>query len=136
LPTAVVSASDATDDERASIQVALTMWQQVDGPNLSLQADQMDPGLQILRVGFERASLAAFGRYRPEYADVLINRNLLDPRGRAITIAHEIGHAFRLSHTKGRRSLMNPGNLDVPPAPEEAQLIRTRRGPCPATSAL
>jgi hypothetical protein len=129
LPTLLVVSPDATDDERAGIAAALQLWSAVGGPSISLEGPS---GAQPLPIGFERAAPAFFGLYRPDHGDILINRGLVDPTSRAITIAHEVGHAFGLAHVNGQRSLMNPGNLVIPPGEREVQLIGERRGPCPA----
>ena len=128
LPTLVAPSPEATDGERAGISAALELWNAVGGPPLSLQAG---PGSQTLPIGFERAAPAFFGLYRPARGDILINTLLVqNPNALAITIAHELGHAFGLTHIKGRRSLMNPGNLSIPPGEQEVRLISERRGPC------
>jgi hypothetical protein len=131
--TLVAPAADTTAEEWAGVDAAMELWHAVGGPPISRQAGHHPvAGLQTLPIGFERAAPSFFGLYRPAQADILINRALIDPRARAITIAHEMGHAFGLAHVKGRRSLMNPGNLQVLPAAEDVRLINERRGPCPA----
>jgi hypothetical protein len=132
-PTLVVPAADATADERAGIGEALALWSEVGGPPTSLGDGSQS---QVLAIGFQRAAPSFFGLYRPDRGDILINRGLTDPTARAITIAHEIGHAFGLMHVEGRASLMNPGNLQIPPGDLEVRLVIERRGPCPATSEL
>lgn len=127
-PTLLLAGADTTAPERAALGDALALWRSVGGPNLSL-GDQ--DAAQILPIGFESAAPAFFGLYRPDRGDILINRQLGDAGARAITLAHEIGHAFGLAHVNGRRSLMNPGNLQVPPAAEDSQLIYERRQSCP-----
>jgi hypothetical protein len=131
--TLVAPAADTSADEREGVDAAIELWHRVGGPATLQQAGHHPvAGLQTLPIGFERAAPSFFGLYRPAHADILINRTLSDPTARAITIAHEMGHAFGLEHVKGRRSLMNPGNLQVPPSAEDVRLINERRGPCPA----
>ena len=53
----------------------------------------------------------------------------------AITIAHEIGHAFGLVHVPAdqRTSVMNPNNLVVEPTAEDVDTLATRWGVCLAS---
>jgi hypothetical protein len=128
--TSLRLAPDASDAERDGVKAALALWQAAGGPPLavmpaSVEAVSADLA-QILPIGFESAAPAFFGLYRPARGDILINRGLQGPDARAITVAHEIGHAFGLTHVTDRRSLMNPGNLQIPPGPDDAQLILER----------
>jgi hypothetical protein len=134
-PTTVVPAAGTTGDERSGIAEAISLWAAAGGPPLVLAPEddaQPTAGGQILPLGFEAAAPIFYGLYRAERGDIVINRQLPDPRGRAITVAHEIGHAFGLMHETARRSLMSPGNLVVPPGETEVRLILERRGSCDA----
>ena len=53
----------------------------------------------------------------------------------AVTIAHEIGHAFGLVHVPAdqRTSVMNPNNLVVEPTAEDVDTLATRWGGCLAS---
>ena len=112
-PLQLVPASDATADEMASLEDAIAMWQDY-GVDITLDER---PDARKLPVKFEPAALAFYGLYEDEVGEVLINRRLDDRRERAITIAHELGHAFGLWHVdRGDRvSVMNTHNLDVEP---------------------
>jgi hypothetical protein len=127
--TLLVPGADVTASERESLGDALALWRDVAGPGLSVTDTQLT---QVLPIGFQSAAPSFFGLYRPDRGDILINRELSDRHARAITMAHEIGHAFGLAHVTGHRSLMNPGNLQVPPAAEDTQLIYQRRPACAA----
>jgi hypothetical protein len=134
-PTYLLLAPDTSASERAGVSAAIDLWHAAGGPPLSLvPADDTSVHQQVLPVGFQSAAPAFFGLYRPVEGDILINRQLGAPRARAITVAHELGHAFGLAHVAPsvRRSLMNPGNVEVPPAADEARLIFDRSGTCPA----
>jgi hypothetical protein len=65
---------------------------------------------------------------------VLVNRALTVASERAITIAHEVGHAMGLPHVDGRPSLMNPGNLTLEPQPGDAAALVELWGACPAAT--
>jgi hypothetical protein len=111
-PLAVVPAADATADERASIEDAVAMWNDLLGARIGVGPDAQ---ASQIPVRFEPAPLVFYGLYEDEIGDVLINRNLADRGERAIVVAHELGHAFGLLHVDAaeRSSLMNPSNLTV-----------------------
>jgi hypothetical protein len=132
--TFLLARSDSNAAQRAAIADALGLWEQAGGPRLSVSDG--DPDAQVLPIGFDAAAPAFFGLYRPDRGDILINSLLGDARARAITVAHELGHAFGLPHLTGHPSLMNPGNLKVPPAADDAQLIFDRRQACPRPGSI
>lgn len=96
-------------DEEARVAAAIEMWNQRAGSLLTLDEVEQAP---VLPVVFDRAPKAFHGHYDDEAGVVYINRDL---RGRqaAITVAHELGHAFGLYHVHKsvRPSVMNHGNL-------------------------
>jgi hypothetical protein len=126
-PTFLLLGAAATSAQRTAVADALALWRLAGGPHL-LVADEA--GAQVLPIGFQAAAPLFFGLYRPDRGDILINSELGDARARAITLAHELGHAFGLPHVTGRQSLMNPGNLQIPPASADSQLIYDRRPAC------
>jgi hypothetical protein len=127
-PTLLVPASDATAEEREGIAAASALWREVGGPATSTTDRSQS---QRMAIAFQPAAPPFFGLYRPEQGEIVVNRSLSEPTARAITIAHELGHAFGLRHVEGRPSLMNRGNLQIPPGDLEVQMISARRGPCP-----
>jgi hypothetical protein len=60
----------------------------------------------------------------------VVNRRLSNPSDRAITVAHELGHALGLPHINDRESVMNSGNLEVLPLSEDADDLRDLWGAC------
>ncbi|HEY0708697.1 MAG TPA: matrixin family metalloprotease [Polyangia bacterium] len=149
-PTVLQVPADATADERLGVEGAIALWNQVSGPQLTLSdrpatdPPALDPtrplappvdeqDRQRLSIGFRAAAPLFFGLYRPDVGDILINRGIQSQRAREIIIAHEIGHAFGLPHIIDQQSLMNPGNTQVPPAPQETALLQRQQGPCTGT---
>ena len=58
--------------------------------------------------------------------------SVLGGSAQAVTIAHEIGHAFGLAHVPAgeRASVMNPGNLNIEPNADDAATLALRWGAC------
>ena len=134
-PISIVSAS-ANDAESASIDVALEMWRELDAyPFLrgdggdAVQAQMVEQKVEIV---FEEAADVFHGLYDDERGVVYINTRLTDDHERAVTIAHELGHAFGLWHVErqARTSVMNPANLVVEPNTDDAAELRELWGPC------
>lgn len=128
-PLVLAPAPDATGAEVDGVSAAMALWQ--DRADARLTMDDV-PGAMRLPIRFESAALAFFGLYDDEEGIVFVNADLEDPYERAVTITHEIGHAFGLVHVgRGeRRSVMNPSNLDVLPTPEDVEALATIWGPC------
>lgn len=116
---------DASADELASIADAAAMWNRfgtrlhVDGLQPSADADDAPE----VFVHFEAAAPMFHGIYRDERGDLVINRTIEDREVRAIVLAHEIGHAFGLEHVDAHTSVMNRGNLAVPPGTADAAAL-------------
>jgi hypothetical protein len=130
-PLVIEPAADVTDDELASIEDAIEMWNVLLGGRITL--DDL-PDAQRLPIGFEDAPGAFYGVYEDEQGVILINRRLEDDRERSITIAHELGHAFGMFHVDRdvATSVMNTANLTVEPQPFDADAIADIWGACAA----
>lgn len=121
-PVVLVPAADASEAEIEGIRAAIDMWHAVVPVKLQLE-DLADA--RRLPIVFEDAPLLYYGLYEDETGRILINRRLTDDLARAVTIAHELGHAFGLYHVspEERPSVMNNGNLEIPPTLIDAQQI-------------
>jgi hypothetical protein len=124
-PHVLVVAADASADELASIDQALAMWREAAGTRVVRAAAGDGVGLR-----FEEASPAFRGIYLDDAGDIVINRLVTDREARAITVAHELGHAFGLHHRAAPVSVMNPGNLAIAPNQADAAELVAAWGEC------
>jgi hypothetical protein len=111
---AVAVDGTATDAERASVAEAVTMWNRLGATQLRV-ATGGEP--TTIPVRFEDAAQQFHGVYEDEAGIIFVNRKLDDDHARAVTVAHELGHAFGLPHIDltERVSVMNQANLIVEP---------------------
>jgi hypothetical protein len=127
----LVDAPEATTEQLASLDDAIAMWN-ANGVAHLARAGLGDAGEPQLTLRFQRAAGNIFGLYDGVGAVIYVNLVLTDGRERAVTIAHELGHAFGLEHVSAdaRASVMNPGNLTQVPDEADAATLRTLWGSC------
>lgn len=123
----LLDAPGATAAQRTSIDDALAMWRAhgVTGP-----VSSGDPSLPRIELRFEDAAPAFHGLYDDETAVIFVNTALTDAHQRAVTIAHELGHALGMWHVADRISVMNPGNLEVEPTDGDQATLEQLWGAC------
>lgn len=126
-----VGVAAASDDQLASIDDAIAMWS-AEG----VAVTRGDTG-QVAIV-FRSGAKALYGFYDDTTATVYINAELADRTERAITVAHELGHAFALVHVPAstRASVMNPGNLTIEPDDGDRAALAAMWGDCPRSTGV
>lgn len=124
-----VVAPGASAAQQASVDRALALWTSagVAGPV------RVDDGADAaISIAFRSAAPSIYGFYDDASATVYVNSGLDDDAQRAITIAHELGHAMGLGHVDvaARVSVMNAGNLTIAPAAGDVDALAAIWGAC------
>jgi Zn-dependent peptidase ImmA (M78 family) len=122
----IVAAPTASADQQASIDDAIAMWRARGVTGLEIG------DLPTVTIAFRDAADAVHGFYDDTSATVYVNLRLEDRAQRAITIAHELGHAFGLLHIAAtlRPSVMNSGNVTISPTAQDEAELATLWGAC------
>jgi hypothetical protein len=127
-PLVVDVAPDATDEQRASIEDGIAMWNDRAGTSITTSPLRH---AAVLPIRFDEAAPMFYGVYVDEDGEILINDGMTGGRRMAVTVAHELGHAFGMWHVSERVSVMNTGNLSVEPTSEDVARLSELWGPCP-----
>jgi hypothetical protein len=127
-PVALVPDAASTPGEQEGVAVAVALWNQAAATRLGVgPSDAVE-----VPVHFQTAAAPDHGLYDAARGQIYINDDLSGPP-LAITVAHEIGHAFGLVHVDPaiRASVMNAGNQTTPPTPADAGQLSALWGACP-----
>lgn len=116
------------DDTLLSLDLTIAMWN-LHGMQLSREPLE---GVPTVPIRFEDAAANFHGVYEDELGVIYINLALTDPHQRAVTIAHEIGHAFGLLHVDRdeRTSVMNRANVVTEPSSGDREALADLWGAC------
>lgn len=130
-PLVLEPAPDTTPEQRASIEDAIAMWNDVALVQLTLEPD---PDARALPIRFTDSELY-MGRFDDTAGEIALARRVTERNARAVVLAHELGHAFNLYHVddEERVSVMNEGNVDVPPNAGDAAALEGVWGDCVRT---
>jgi len=122
----IVASPTASADQQASIDDAIAMWRERGVTGLEIGDRPM------VTIAFRDAADAVHGFYDDVNATVFVNLRLQDRAQRAVTIAHELGHAFGLLHIAAdvRPSVMNTGNVTISPTDQDEAELATLWGAC------
>lgn len=131
----IATTGEVTDGQLDSVGDAIAMWNTIAGTRLELSSGPEASETPIVWLRFDDAAPAFHGVYIDETGEIIINRALGDRHERAVTVAHELGHAFGVLHISDRSSVMNPGNLDTEPNGADAAEVAAIWNVCsPVTS--
>jgi len=124
----------ATAAQRAGVADGIALWNAAAATRLSVGGGSTDaqppaPPIPTVPLHFQSAAGAFYGLYEPAVGQIFINVDL-GGHPLAVTIAHEIGHAFGLVHIPAsqRASLMNSGNLVTEPTPADVATLDAHWG--------
>jgi hypothetical protein len=131
-PLAILPDATVTAEQSNGILAGMALWNDRAGTRLTLAPGGGPPGVPL---HFQSAAPNFHGLYDAPRGEVFINDDL-SGAPLAITIAHEIGHVFGLTHVPPdeRTSVMNPNNLVVEPTPEDVDTLANRWGVCLASA--
>jgi hypothetical protein len=134
-PLVIALDANATEGQARGAQAALDLWNGRAATELALDATgaAAAPSVSYIPLRFQRAAAPSHGFYDPSAGVIFINEDLSGPAqsaALAITIAHEIGHAFGLAHVPDRASVMTAGNLDVEPNAGDVDALAAIWGRC------
>jgi hypothetical protein len=129
LPLRVAAPGDCSSSQRDSVSSGLDMWNRVAHTDLELDEE---PGVPTIPVQFQHAAKAFFGLY--EAGVIYVNSGIADDHARAVTVAHELGHAFGLVHVNKsvRLSVMNVNNYTIEPNEGDVEALTHIWGVCAA----
>ena len=120
-----VTSTSQTELHAAGIAAAIELWR---AHGVRLLGDTTAAPIEIR---FEPAAGAFRGLYDDESGVVFINSKITDPEILSIVIAHELGHAFGLSHVTAYSSVMTDGNTTTRPTDLDQRALEALWGSCP-----
>jgi hypothetical protein len=135
-PLALIADPGVSPEQSAGIVAGMSLWNAAAGTRLMFASGggAADASATGLPIHFQAAAPPFHGLYDAPRGQVFVNTDLSGEL-LAITVCHEIGHAFGLVHVPAdqRSSVMNPNNLNVEPTAEDVDTLAMRWGVCLAS---
>ncbi len=127
----VIDADGLSEPQRQSVFDGIAMWNQTASAALEVKDGDVDGRPQI-PVRYEKAAAAFHGFYNDVEGVVYVNKEIDSAHARAVTVAHELGHAFGLVHIDIAHdsSVMNDGNLKTEPNRFDVDSLAALWGTC------
>jgi hypothetical protein len=118
----------ATQPQSDGLAAAIALWNTTGQVRLAAGSDAGAASIPVL---FQFAASPDHGLYDGQRGVIFINDDL-SGEPLAVTLAHELGHAFGLVHVDpaARSSVMNPGNLSTVPTAADAVQVAGLWGQC------
>lgn len=126
---ALAVAGTPTQAQADGVAAAIALWNTTGQTRLTAAGDSSASSIPIQ---FQFAASPDHGLYDGQHGVIFVNDDLTgEPL--AVTLAHELGHAFGLVHVDPatRSSVMNPGNLSAVPTAADAAQVAALWGQCP-----
>lgn len=130
-PLAIVTGDGTEPHEVQSVEEAVIAWAQVLPTQIEVVApDAATDAAAAIDIRFDSGDTFYRALYLDSIGVIRVSRDRLAVDDLPLAIAHELGHAFGLLHEDGRESVMNVGNLEIAPTPEDAAAVRALWDSC------
>jgi len=118
-PLTIALGPDATAAEVNGVEGAILLWSDVLPVQITIGSGER--AADVLPIHFE-SDVPYRAMYWDSIGVISVSRDRLEPAEYPLAIAHEMGHAFGLLHVtpEERPSVMNVGNVEIAPTPEDA----------------
>ena len=128
----IAAGADTTAAELDRVAEAVLAWDAVLPTDVEVTGAPGPAG--ALQIRFDSGDTFYRALYFDAIGVIRVSREKLDSEDLPLAIAHELGHAFGLFHVDPdeRESVMNVGNVEIPPTELDAGEVRALWSSCAA----